>query len=275
MIVAGHAATGNAPIAGRKVVRHGDRVDNRSAGKGVSAGVADMSRRTSSTSRRAFSLIELMVVIGIIAILIAFLLPSLQMARQQALRVQCMSNMRQIGHGLMMYANTYRHLPLRLGTTNFEGTGDSWGYDEELIALKTAVKQTFICPSHVDAGMLTETPHQPSYGMNWYFDNQPYTKGKSSDILVAESFGPSGSGSHRADVFDNPPGQLDRYRHGAGGSSLTTSGQRRRSNWLFFDGHVEWLTYDDASGPETTGPDGQPSRQNWGVDHGDHGQFAF
>ena len=225
----------------------------------------------SKRKRRAFSLIELMVVIGIIAVLIGLLLPAMQMARQQATKLQCMSNLRTIGQGLIMYANTYKHLPLRLGVVNAPDTGDSWGYDEELIAQKTATKQTFICPNHLDAGMLEESPHQPSYGMNWFFDNQPITKGKSSDILVAESFGNTGSGSHRADVWDRSPGQLDRYRHGAGGSSLTTAGHRRRSNWLFFDGHVEWLTYDDASGAEITGPDGQPTRQNWGFDHGDHG----
>lgn len=214
-----------------------------------------------------------MVVIGIIAILIAFLLPSLQMARQHALRIQCMNNLRTIGHGLIMYANEKKHLPLRLGSHDVNGTGDTWGYDEELIQMKVCVKNTFVCPNHADAGM-DDLPHQPSYGMNWYFDNQPYTKGKSSDILVAESSGNTGTGSHRADVFDRSPGQLDRYRHGAGGSSLTTGGQRRRSNWLFFDGHVEWLTYDDASGPEIVGPDGQPERQNWGLDHGDHGSAS-
>src|SRR5215213_3814938 len=104
--------------------------------------------------KRAFSLIELMVVIGIIAVLIGFLLPSLQMARQSALRLQCMTNLRTIGQGLMMYANTYKHLPLRLGLVNAPDTGDSWGYDEELIAFKAATKQTFICPAHIDSGML-------------------------------------------------------------------------------------------------------------------------
>src|SRR4051812_18925702 len=53
---------------------------------------------------RAFSLIELMVVIGIIAVLLALLLPAVQRAREAANQVQCASQLRQLGLGFMNYA---------------------------------------------------------------------------------------------------------------------------------------------------------------------------
>jgi prepilin-type N-terminal cleavage/methylation domain-containing protein/prepilin-type processing-associated H-X9-DG protein len=76
--------------------------------------------------KRGFTLIELLVVIAIIALLIGIMLPSLRGARENARRAKCLSNQRQIGMALMMYADAFKeYIPRESGRsqpTQYNGT---------------------------------------------------------------------------------------------------------------------------------------------------------
>lgn len=88
-------------------------------------------------SRGAFTLVELLVVIGIIAILVGILLPVMNKVRQSAQEAVCMSNMRQLGFGVQSYANqNYGSLPQKgpdgsdQGTNDFGPSGGVMGFND-------------------------------------------------------------------------------------------------------------------------------------------------
>lgn len=80
-------------------------------------------RHTSFGLKRGFTLVELLVVIGIIALLISILIPALQRARERAQSVKCQSNMKTLANALRMFANDNKdHLP---------GNRDNYNQTEE------------------------------------------------------------------------------------------------------------------------------------------------
>ena len=80
--------------------------------------------RSASHAKTAFTLIELLVVIAIIAILAAILFPVFARARENARKLSCQSNLKQIGLGILQYTQDYdERLP---GRVNGSFEANSW-----------------------------------------------------------------------------------------------------------------------------------------------------
>ena len=87
-----------------------------------------LARCLKAGSNRAFTLIELLVVIAIIAILAAMLLPALATAKSKAQRIQCVSQLKQLGIGITLFATDRNKMfpPAGYGTPNGQLAWDTY-----------------------------------------------------------------------------------------------------------------------------------------------------
>ena len=117
---------------------------------------------TVTAKKHGFTLVELLVVIGIIAVLISILLPALSKAREAARTVQCASNLRQLVIGVNQYANEYRGIvPLGFqggsaresNQLHNEGNGGYYLMLGKLVLARVlTTPDVFQCPAYTNDG---------------------------------------------------------------------------------------------------------------------------
>lgn len=102
--------------------------------------------------KQGFTLIELLVVVAIIALLMAILLPSLAKARKQAKATACMSNLRQMGLAVHMYAQEYNGtIPIFDSTKAIPSSGEAWPNNLWMIKLQPYLENRQFIGSNASA----------------------------------------------------------------------------------------------------------------------------
>lgn len=145
--------------------------------------------------KRAFTLVELLVVIGIIAILIGILLPTLNRAREAANKAACLSNMRQLGMALLEYSTKYKGGYVPIGyVMNKTSHQRAWNY--AALWNRDSVYGPILLGYLVEANLIKDgkTYYCPSETNPQFIYN--YREGSFTDVFSANPwpFPPPGSG---------------------------------------------------------------------------------
>jgi prepilin-type N-terminal cleavage/methylation domain-containing protein len=126
-----------------------------------------------SGHKRGFTLTELLVVVGIIALLIALLLPALAKARDQANKTKCLSNLRQLAISAIMYADQNKgRYPLELRNNNNGINAFKYNPGESALWTNGFITTMFIAMGYEDPGTVTGQPKAISEV--WECPSNPY-----------------------------------------------------------------------------------------------------
>ncbi len=148
-------------------------------------------------SRVAFTLVEMLVVIGIITVVIGILLPVLARVREQANRAKCGANLRSIGQAMTMYVQQYRYYPAAIADQ--VGTPQQAAiWPARLRHFMGGSKEVFNCPSQDERCRWTdESGPQPAIAANGLFLTLGYQPGEPLVHIQAYfSYGYNAYGTH-------------------------------------------------------------------------------
>jgi prepilin-type N-terminal cleavage/methylation domain-containing protein/prepilin-type processing-associated H-X9-DG protein len=217
-----------------------------------------------ASRHRGFTLVELLVVIGIIALLMSILLPALNKARESARQVKCANNMRNIWYANVMYANENKDvLPIapriesqnimndnlaivmvRVGVYDYDH-GALWPYVSKSRIAREAV---FNCPTDLDAyrpvrwgSMQGTASYERNFTYSWNAqirgsDSSSDNYNKATGIRLGSIRMP---GQKIILVEEQFPNDGVAFIHTVDGDDLLTNRHLKRGNQGYADGHVE------------------------------------
>ncbi|MCS7224145.1 MAG: DUF1559 domain-containing protein [Armatimonadetes bacterium] len=222
--------------------------------------------------QQGFTLVELLVVIGIIAILASILFPVFSRAREKARQAACLSNLRQQGMAVSLYVQDYEAYP----PFSFVTHGLPYRWYDQIISYAARTDGLFVCPTAPRKWTFGQAGRNGVYGYNYqYLGNSRATcwnvpvsesqiSSPSHTIAIADSKGTGDRPCDNDEVTDpdffNPdclynhgysidPPFLPPCRNGPGPNLPSNAGRwspphPRHSdgaNFAFCDGHSKWM----------------------------------
>jgi prepilin-type N-terminal cleavage/methylation domain-containing protein len=219
-----------------------------------------------NSRNKGFTLIELLVVIAIIAILASILFPVFARARENARRASCLSNLKQIGLGIIMYTQDYdEHFPRSIASVGtFHGgpyvpqtqagwpgltyTSNGHYYVSWMDMIFPYVKsvQVFQCPSQPDPS--SANSFAPSYAYSSEvssYGNDHYGLTTGHGLLIASVQRPSEVAmvvdTQSTYGYQNTPYGFASTPEAREGKLATRSPHFEGTNITYVDGHTKWM----------------------------------